>query len=262
MNTTDSGTSRSSSFQRYSAYYDLLYRDKDYQGEAAFVHDALVRHGGKCGRLLELGCGTGRHAMEFAALGWTVRGYDVSAGMIERARTRAHDSADSVSFEVGDIRNLREPAVFDAVISLFHVMSYQISDEDLRHAIATAASHLPPGGLFFFDFWYGPAVLADPPEKRTKRLANERISIVRHAVPTVDHAARTVRVDYTIEGTDLVAAESFGFTEEHTLRYLFMPELTTLLAQGGFAVAESGRWMERKPADSDSWYVWLVAQKA
>ena len=65
-------------FNHYARYYDLLYRDKDYAGEARFVHDQFAQHGLAAGRLLELGCGTGRHAVEFAKLGWIVSGFSVT----------------------------------------------------------------------------------------------------------------------------------------------------------------------------------------
>ena len=249
-------------FQLYSAYYDLLYRDKDYSGETRFVHDQLVRHGLTKGRLLELGCGTGRHALEFAALGWEVKGYDLSPGMVQHARQRAGATADRVSFEVGDIRRLRDAVRFDAVVSLFHVMSYQTSETDLCQAVETASVHLRSGGLFFFDFWFGPAVLRDPPAVREKQLTDDRTSIVRHAVPVHDPSTHTVQVNYEIVSTDLISGESHRFTEQHLLRYFDLPELTARVGNAGFGVLESGRWMERKPAGTDSWYAWLIARKA
>ena len=44
--------------------------------------------------------------------------------------------------------------------------------------LATARSLVAPGGIFIFDFWYGPAVLADPPAVRIKRLENERMKVL------------------------------------------------------------------------------------
>jgi SAM-dependent methyltransferase len=153
-------------FNHYARYYDLLYRDKDYAGEARFVHDQFAQHGLAAGRLLELGCGTGRHAVEFAKLGWSVDGVDLSQAMVaqaqERARQQQPEITSRIQFQQGDLRSADTGQTYDAIISLFHVMSYQTSNADLAAAVATAAAHLRTGGLFLFDFWYGPAVLRAP----------------------------------------------------------------------------------------------------
>ena len=88
------------------------------------------------------------------------------------------------------IRTLNLNRRFDAVISLFHVMSYQTSNENLGKAVRTAARHLAPDGIFIFDFWYGPAVLAERPERREKELSDEYIQVRRAAEPkelTIDN---------------------------------------------------------------------------
>ena len=54
-------------FQGYSQYYDLLYRDKDYEREAAYIDALLRRHGVLGKNILELGSGTGRHARRLSA---------------------------------------------------------------------------------------------------------------------------------------------------------------------------------------------------
>lgn len=252
-------------FDKYSHYYDLLYRDKDYAGEARFVHDCLLRYSSAPGFLLELGCGTGRHALEFAKLGWRVKGYDVSAGMVENARQRAMqvpaDLQSKLIFDVGDIRSLRDPGGFDAVISLFHVISYQTTNNDLANAIATAAAHLRPGGLFLFDFWFGPAVLSDPPVVRIKRMQDELTFVTRLAEPEVDYTSNIVTLNYEIlvENRDSNAISKIH--EQHRMRYLFLPELEFFLNAHGLETAETGRWMDRVTVGKNTWYAWLLARK-
>src|SRR2546428_13493377 len=81
------GEAMSEPFQAgYSAYYDLLYRDKDYAAEARFVAELVRRHGGRppAGvQLLDLACGTGRHLIELARLGMVVAGRDPAAALPE-----------------------------------------------------------------------------------------------------------------------------------------------------------------------------------
>ena len=70
-------------FEQYAPWYDLLYEDKDYAAETSFVEHQLRRHGAASGSLLDLGCGTGVHAVQFAQNGWYVTGIDlvVDGGM-------------------------------------------------------------------------------------------------------------------------------------------------------------------------------------
>ena len=72
-------------FGDYAHYYNLLYADKDYAGETAFVLGLLRRDGRNPQTLLDLGCGTGRHALEMAKHGVAVTGVDLSPTMLKWA---------------------------------------------------------------------------------------------------------------------------------------------------------------------------------
>src|SRR5260370_40837549 len=93
-------------FDAYARYYDLLYRRKDYAAEAAYVDSLLRRYEVPGRRLLELGCGTGRHATELASLGYTIHGIDRSDVMLEEAEMRARVNAalaSRLTFSRGDV---------------------------------------------------------------------------------------------------------------------------------------------------------------
>ena len=75
-------------FDSYARYYDLLYHDKDYAAESAYVASHLKRHSPRAARILELGCGTGAHAEHLARLGYAVHGVDQSETMLARAAAR------------------------------------------------------------------------------------------------------------------------------------------------------------------------------
>ena len=172
-------------FDAYAAYYDLLYQDKNYQKEAQYICGLLDDNGIRSGEILELGSGTGKHAEEFAKMGFCVHGIDLSQKMIQEANHRNNNQKDKLFFEVGDVRDFKAGKKFDAVISLFHVISYQIKNEDIQKMFKTAAKHLKQNGVFIFDFWYGPGVLTDPPAVRKKRLENKDIEVLRIAEPVM-----------------------------------------------------------------------------
>src|SRR5262245_11024529 len=111
----------------HARYYDVVYADKPYEHEARFV-DSLLRDAGTATgrRLLDVACGTGRHAAEFAALGWSVTGVDLSEALLEHART----NAPTARFLRQDMRQLDVPGEpFDAITCLFDAIGYAIDDD-------------------------------------------------------------------------------------------------------------------------------------
>ena len=255
----------STNFSDYSAYYDLLYSDKDYQSEVRYIR-TLIDESSKrpVQSLLELGCGTGIHASLMAEQELSVVGVDLSAEMLEGARARAAIQgfdAGRLSFAQGDARSFRASRCFDAVASLFHVLSYQTSEADLQAMMQTAAVHLNARGLFVFDFWYGPAVLWQRPSVRAKRLVNERIEIMRLAEPVIHDQINVVDVNYTVFVKNRESGKTQEIKETHRMRYLFLPEIDRLLDANGFERVVTEEWLTRKVPSLDSWGVCMVARK-
>jgi len=250
-------------FDVYARYYDLLYRQKDYPSEAAYVHSLLQRHATPGPRMLELGCGTGRHASELAALGCTIHGVDRSDTMLAEATARASANAAhgaQMTFSAGDIRTVRLGQTFDAAISLFHVISYQTSNDDLRAAFKTARDHVVKGGLFLFDCWYGPGVLTDPPTVRAKRMSDELIEVTRIAEPVIDTTASTVEVRYDMFVRDRASGVVSEVQESHLMRYLFVTEIELLLKDGSFKPLAFLEWMTDRAPSATTWNLCAVAR--
>ena len=78
-------------FGESARYYDSLYADKDYAAEVAYVDGLIQRYAPGARSVLDLGCGTGRHAIEFAERGYSVLGIDRSRNMLNQAQ--AHKGA-------------------------------------------------------------------------------------------------------------------------------------------------------------------------
>jgi len=255
----------STSFGLYSLYYDLLYSDKDYSGEAAYVLSTLGKHvSTKLTSLLELGCGTGIHAALMAEHGLSVLGVDVSGAMLAEARkrlTKQGQLQNQLSFEQGDARDFRTNRRFGAVISLFHVLSYQSREVDLQAMMKTAAFHLEQGGIFVFDFWYGPAVLWQRPAVRLKRLANAEIEVERLAEPVLIDVENVVDVNYSVLIRNLKSNVVEQINERHRMRYFFLPEVDKLLGENGFERLRAEEWMTGRSPSVDSWSVCVIAAK-
>lgn len=73
-------------FQDYAYYYNAFYQDKDYKSEAKQVDILLQKYGQNIKKIINYGCGTGRHDIELSKLGYDCSGIDVSPLMIDIAK--------------------------------------------------------------------------------------------------------------------------------------------------------------------------------
>ena len=252
-------------FDLYTRYYDLLYRDKDYAAEAAYIAGLIRQQAPQACRILELGCGTGGHAEHLARMGFSVHGIDLSDSMLARAHARRAalpaPIAERLSFALGDARSVRVGQGFDAVVSLFHVMSYQTCQADLQAAYATAAAHLQPGGVFVYDYWNGPAVLTQQPGQRVRRLADAQLRVTRVAEPVMHWQRNVCDVNYTLFVQDLASGALHQLAETHSMRYLFQPELD-LLEGPRWTGAQNLAWLGTQAPDASHWAAVRMARLA
>ena len=251
-----------SQFADYAPYYDRMYRDKDYAAEAAYVLGLVRRNCPQAQSFLELGCGTGAHAQPLCAAGVRVHGVDRSSEMLELARMRQQSLPPEIAarmvFTAGDVRRVRMSETFDAVISLFHVVSYQSSNQDLQDCFVTAKHHLRRGGVFVFDCWYGPAVLNDRPAVRIKRWEDDEISVTRIAEPTLLEQENVVNVHYSIFARNRVSEATKVLQELHRMRYLFQPEIDCLASFSGLERIDARAWMSESAPGLNSWNACFV----
>jgi SAM-dependent methyltransferase len=252
-------------FNAYAHYYDLFYADKEYKAEATYVNHLLGEHERAVNSVLELGCGTGRHAVHFAEAGMHVHGIDRNADMLVRARHGVEGLRpalrERVTFSMGDVRTVRVDRKFDAAVSLFHVMSYQTSEQDIDATLETAAAHVHPGGVFVFDFWHGPAVLTDRPCVRVKRVEDEHLSVTRIAEPVLHQEVDVVDVHFQVFVRDNASGAITEFREKHPMRYYFLPYLRAKLAAHGFDRTAFRGWLGDHEPSLASWYAVALARR-
>src|SRR6202022_1211908 len=144
-------------------------------------------------------------------------------------------------------------AKYDSVVSLFHVVSYQTSNDALAGIFRTARSALSAGGLFVFDFWHGSAVLTLQPAVRVKSVVDSDIHVTRIAEPECQFNRNVVNVRYTIIAIDQRNGHSKQLVETHSMRYLFLPEIEMLAAHHNFELTEIGAWLTGKTIDEHLW---------
>src|SRR5512134_3974482 len=91
-------------FENYGNQYDSLPYTTGTTGEVDFIESEIDHD--RTTRILDIGCGTGRHAIELARRGYTVVGVDLSESMLNKARAKAQANGVTVDFRQADARDL------------------------------------------------------------------------------------------------------------------------------------------------------------
>lgn len=246
-------------FNKYSAFYDLLYSEKPYSKEVDYINELIKKYSiRKVSTILDVGCGTGIHASYLLKKGFNVTGIDFSSEMIKIARKKEKYQ---LQFIEGDIRNITLRKKFDVILSLFHVISYQISNTDLQKSFSSISKHLKKEALFIFDCWYGPAVLTNKPAVRIKRLENNTTKFLRIAEPILYPSENIVDVNYEVIVENKESKKCDHVFETHKMRYLYMPEVRSLLDNNGLEFISSEEWLTGKESGFDTWGVCFISRK-
>jgi SAM-dependent methyltransferase len=256
-------------FHLYSKYYDLLYRDKDYAGETEYVLKMITGYAENTDinllKILELGCGSGGHATFMAPKVNELLGVERSRYMADEARKKNIPNFQVVEGDVTQLKHSlpdqKQQNYFDAVVSLFHVVSYLNDNQQVVSCFNSAFHALKPGGVFVFDVWFTPAVYWLRPEKRVRQMKDDAITVERTAISDVDVMKNVVTVHFTTDITDNTTGEKTTLDEEHPMRCFSVPEVALLASSVGFSMVCAEEFVTGNTAGVDTWGVCFVLKK-
>lgn len=135
-------------YEAFAPIYDDFNHLNNYEMWLGALLPELERQGLRKGRLLDVGCGTGRAFEPMLRRGWEIVGCDLTPAMLAQARGKF---GDAVPLEVADIRELPVFGEFELVWALNDVINYLVGDGDLERALTGMRANLAPGGLVLFD---------------------------------------------------------------------------------------------------------------
>jgi ubiquinone/menaquinone biosynthesis C-methylase UbiE len=132
-------------FENYAKTYDKECYTQGTKNEVDFIEEEIGFDKSK--KILDIGCGTGRHAIELSKRGYSVTGADLSESQLNRAKEKAEKENVNVDFILADARNLNFNNEFDLAIMLcegaFPLME---TDEMNFEILKNAKKALKPGG--------------------------------------------------------------------------------------------------------------------
>ena len=125
-------------FENYAHKYDQECYVHGTSGECDFVEQEINRD--KSIKILDIGCGTGRHAIELTKRGYNVTGVDLSENQIKRAREKAQETGVTIDFQTQDARNLPFDVEFDLAIMLCEGGFSLMETDEMNFEILKAAT--------------------------------------------------------------------------------------------------------------------------
>lgn len=160
-----------------SPYYEILYHKRDETEAKQFINSLLNYLKPQSNdSILDLACGSGRHAVYLAAKGFDVTGIDLSENLIAQA---SKFSRDNLNFYVHDMRNEFRINYFNYTFNFFTSFGYFKSEHDNFRALENVCKGLKRGGIFVIDFFNLNYVKQHLIEEETRKLKDIQFKITR-----------------------------------------------------------------------------------
>lgn len=234
----------------YLYFMEDTLRQENTPGQVDFIEQWVLPFPGASARILDLGCGHGRHAIELARRGHRVTGIDLAESFLSMARRAAAEAGAAVEFLLGDMADLRPESEFDAAICLFDAFGFF----DDAHALRTLqAVHraLAPGGRLLLDLrtreWMlrlAPATVVD--------MGNGDLMIDRQQFDPL--SGRLVDRRTTLRG-DRRRDVTFS------VRLYTFTEISSLLAAAGYGIEWVGGGFDGAPLSPDRPRTLIIARR-
>lgn len=244
-------------FENYARTYDKEIYTQGTSQEVDFIEEEIRRN--KTLKILDVGCGTGRHAIELAKRGYAVTGIDLSESQLNRAREKAGQENVAVTFIQADARELTFKNEFDVCIMLCEgAFSLMETDEMNFQILENAARALKDGGKFIFTtlnvlfpLYHSTAEFVNANATEGEKTSQQHFDLL------------TFRDRLVLETTDDDGKKK---TLECDERYYAPSEITWLLKTLHFSIidifgCDTGHFTRQRPLTADNFEMLVIAQK-
>lgn len=232
-----------------SEFYHILYKNRDQHEAEQFLNNLIAAIPiDKNQRILDLACGTGRHANYLSGLGYKVLGTDLSSHNIKLAQSHSSNH-NKARFKVHDMRNPLEGEVFDIVLNLFTSFGYFNRPEDNLRSLRAMRGNLNDGGTLVIDFFNAVKLCASLPAEEVKLVDDVLFKINKELVGGVVKKS----IDILSNGKE--------HHHKEEVQVLNLLDFTDLMRQAGFKILRTFGNYNLDAFGSDSDRLILVATK-
>ena len=252
--------------KKYAELYDMLHVEKDYSSEVSLILATAARLLSEpVKNVIDLACGTGRHAEIFSKHGLSVQINDLSEGMLAAAKKRIgnNDSLESSCEPMQQVKPSKKiaPIGFDLAVATYTAMGYLADPGSLNKFLRNLSTVLRPGGIFFADLWNGHRITKDFSPHRIKTIENKDLRIIRESFVSEIKEKNALQVRFEFKIDQLSNGSRETFDETHVVRYHTPCEVATLFESYGLEVCEMGPFMEDSESLDSCWNFFVFARK-
>ena len=218
-------------FSESTELYDGIYSEfKDFEAEAGQVAGLLEKECPTARTLLDVGCGTGRHAAALTEVhGFEVDGLDIESGFLEIARNRCPKGR----FFRGDMASFDLGRSYDAVLCLFSSIGYVRTPHRLALTARSIRKHVAPGGMAIIEPWFTPSTFKGG-SVHMHQVDREDLKICRVSRSEIRDRISWLEFNYLIGEP----GEIRHLKEVHELGLFTEEEMVDALHAGGFEEVE------------------------
>jgi len=254
----------------YASLYDEMRSSKPYDFECVLIESQFKRYGAEpAPRILDIGCGTGNHAVRLARRGYHVHGIDPSEPMLEIGRQKASAWDVDVEFEVASLEGVGETSaacmarvegLYDGAIIMSTVLGYVSKNDEIIGGLKALRGLLRDGAVVVADLWWGPAVLVQGPSTRFQEFSQGSDRVMRLAEGSYNSRTQIYRtlISVWVQSGDRIKRMA---REDHNIRTFFPEELNLLFESGGYRVEALQSFPDgAEPVDTTTWCVVVTAR--
>ncbi len=131
-------------------WYDSLYcRSENTKAQIKFLKNLFKKN--KVKKIIDVPCGTGRHAIELSKIGFSITGIDKGKTMVKYAKNKAEKCGVKVKFIVQDMQKIKLKEKFDAAIIMYGSLAYLTSNESILKCLLSIKNNLKKNGIVIIE---------------------------------------------------------------------------------------------------------------